>query len=40
MRAAYNESGKADFDVEVRFDVDDAEVATVNYQWAVRRPRG
>lgn len=40
VREAYNESGKADFDVEVRFDVDGAEVATVNYQWAIRAPRG
>ena len=40
VRAAYNDSGKADFDIEVRFEVEGAEVATVTYQWAIRAPRG
>jgi len=38
-RAAYEETGKADFDVAVRFVVDDTEVAAVTYTWAVRAPR-
>lgn len=39
-RAAYEETGKADFDVEVALTVGDLEVAQVVYTWAVRAPRG
>ena len=39
LRAAYEQSGKADFDVEVSFSVEGTEVATVTYRWAVRQPR-
>jgi len=39
VRLAYTNSGKVDFDVQVRFEVDGAEVANIAYQWAVRAPR-
>lgn len=39
IRAAYESDGKADFDVEVVFTVDDTETARVTYTWAVRSPR-
>jgi acyl-coenzyme A thioesterase PaaI-like protein len=38
-RAAFEATGKADFDVHVRFEVEGAEVANVTYTWAVRAPR-
>lgn len=38
-RAAYDTTGKADFDVNVRFEVEGTEVAEVTYTWAVRAPR-
>ncbi len=40
VRAAYDETGKADFDVEVVMTVGDIETARVIYTWAVRAPRG
>lgn len=39
VRAGFDASGKADFEVVVRFAVDETEVATVSYVWAARRPR-
>lgn len=39
VRAAYEADGKVDFDVAVRFVVEDTETATVTYTWAVRAPR-
>lgn len=39
LRELYEAEGKADFDVQVRFTVEDTEVATVTYTWAVRQPR-
>lgn len=39
VRAAYDADGKVDFDVAVRFAVEDTEVANVTYTWAVRAPR-
>jgi uncharacterized protein (TIGR00369 family) len=38
-RAAYDTTGKADFDVDVALTVGDVEVAHVVYTWAVRAPR-
>lgn len=38
-RAAYDQGGKADFDVDVRLTVGDVEIAHVVYTWAVRAPR-
>lgn len=38
-RAAYDETGKVDFDVDVALTVGDLEVARVVYTWAVRAPR-
>lgn len=38
-RAAYDATGKADFDVDVSLAVGELEVARVVYTWAVRAPR-
>lgn len=40
VRAAYDASGKADFDVRVSLAVGDVETAQVVYTWSARRPRG
>ncbi len=39
IRAAYNETGKADFDVDVTLSVGELHTAQVVYTWAVRAPR-
>lgn len=39
IRAAYDATGKADFDVDVGLTVGELEVARVVYTWAVRAPR-
>ena len=39
IRAAYDTEGRVDFTVNVRFTVDDVEVAHVDYVWAARAPR-
>ena len=39
VRSTYDETGKVDFDVEVRFTVGEIEVANITYRWAVRAPR-
>ena len=39
VRSGFNSTGKADFDVVVRFEVEGTEVATVSYTWAARQPR-
>jgi len=39
VRKRYDETGKADFEVEVGFTVDGTEVAEITYTWAVRAPR-
>ncbi|MFT6377054.1 MAG: hypothetical protein ACJARS_003714 [bacterium] len=39
IRADYNESGKADFDVDVSLAVGELKTAHVVYTWAVRAPR-
>ena len=39
VRSAFDVTGKADFDVDVRFEVDGTEVANVSYTWAARKPR-
>jgi uncharacterized protein (TIGR00369 family) len=38
-RAAYEATGKADFDVQVDLNVGDTRIAEVLYTWAVRKPR-
>ena len=40
VRAAYDASGKADFDVRVSLALGDVETAQVVYTWSARRPRG
>lgn len=40
VRAAYEETGKVDFDVDVVMHVGELETARVTYTWAVRAPRG
>lgn len=39
IRANYNETGKADFDVAVSLTVGELETAHIVYTWAVRAPR-
>ena len=39
IRAGYEQSGKADFDVVVEMHVGELPVATMTYTWAVRAPR-
>lgn len=39
IRAGYEASGKADFDVEVEMAVGELQVATMTYAWVVRAPR-
>lgn len=39
VRQGYDADQKADFDVQVHFEVDGTEVAEVRYTWAVRAPR-
>ena len=40
VRAAYDETGKVDFDVDVVLSVGEVETARVVFTWAVRAPRG
>jgi uncharacterized protein (TIGR00369 family) len=39
IRAGYEASGKADFDVVVEMAVGELPVATMTYTWAIRAPR-
>lgn len=39
IRAGFDATGKADFDVAVVFTVDGTETANVTYTWAARAPR-
>ena len=40
LRAAYDETGKVDFEATVELAVDGTPTATIVFVWAVRRPRG
>lgn len=40
LRKTYESTGKLDADVAVSLSVGDTEVATVQFTWAVRAPRG